>query len=632
MSVRNAGNIIREARLNAGLTQEQLSEGVCSSLSLSRIESGRSGVSPSTFQALMQHAGVSCEAYPVFANRTDFDCFYSLKQTLFYLNSHQLSLAYGELTNIESMNWADNRFYYQEWLYLYCKLQTYTDSYEHSEIFDIASKAIHISRPNFDYMNIRNLLLSVVEIRLILLLAQEAFYLNEMSLCLSICTQISTYLSHSTLTKFELDQLRSEHAVVYGKYLLATGDFNSALSLVDACRIQATLNLDDSYIHELTFLTALCHYHLGNKDSAAQFVKTTFFSAHSIDSTFATICRNYVKQHLDISLPDIFYTLEDIPLPTFPQKKVMDTSHMGDGTYDFFSPTVLTIGALIRELRLEQHISQKMLCYGLCSKSKLSKIENGSLQPEIILAQNLLQRLGISERVFTFYGNAKDTKLQDLLTRLTKTYNTDKEQLLFYYEEINKCCTTKDTLYLQEAACHLSYCSSSPNEQLNYLLQALSFTVPDFNFSNILNYRLSGNELSILNSICYAEFLTNPNIAIQHWYKILEYATYYPFTVMASRCFYPVSVGMLTARLFSQKRYDEILSLAPNFDMPVIKSSLYFMGHINIHYCQVLGHSNQLALSEKHSYYAYYNAIITNTKSFMRIKQIVFDDFQIKIL
>ena len=56
MGVRNAGKAIREARLKAGLTQEQLSEGVCSVLSLSRIENGSAGVSPVTFQALMAHA------------------------------------------------------------------------------------------------------------------------------------------------------------------------------------------------------------------------------------------------------------------------------------------------------------------------------------------------------------------------------------------------------------------------------------------------------------------------------------------------------------------------------------------------------------------------------------------------
>ena len=70
MSVRNAGKTIREARIKAGLTQEQLSEGVCSVLSLSRIENGSAGVSPVTFQALMAHAGAPCEVYPIFAKQT----------------------------------------------------------------------------------------------------------------------------------------------------------------------------------------------------------------------------------------------------------------------------------------------------------------------------------------------------------------------------------------------------------------------------------------------------------------------------------------------------------------------------------------------------------------------------------
>ena len=113
MSAQNAGLIIREARQKAGLSQEQLSEGVCTPLSLSRIENGSAGVSPSTFQALMAHAGVNCEAFPAFANRADFDCFYSLKRARFFLDSWQLTEAYTELEKIETMNWADNKFHYQ---------------------------------------------------------------------------------------------------------------------------------------------------------------------------------------------------------------------------------------------------------------------------------------------------------------------------------------------------------------------------------------------------------------------------------------------------------------------------------------------------------------------------------------
>lgn len=93
--------VIREARLKAGLSQEKLSEGICSTLSLSRIENGTAEVNPSTFQALMAHAGAPCEAFPIFANHTDFDCFYTLKKARFYLDCWHLNEAYEELTTIE---------------------------------------------------------------------------------------------------------------------------------------------------------------------------------------------------------------------------------------------------------------------------------------------------------------------------------------------------------------------------------------------------------------------------------------------------------------------------------------------------------------------------------------------------
>lgn len=119
MSIRNAGKTIKEARLKASMTQEQLSEGICTVLSLSRIENGSSGVSPITFQALMDRAEAPCELYPIFSNRTDFDCFYTLQRARYFLNSWQLQECYDELASIESKGFADNKLYYQEWLYIY---------------------------------------------------------------------------------------------------------------------------------------------------------------------------------------------------------------------------------------------------------------------------------------------------------------------------------------------------------------------------------------------------------------------------------------------------------------------------------------------------------------------------------
>lgn len=609
MSVQNAGTTIREARLHAGLSQEKLSEGVCSVLSLSRIENGSAGVSPSTFQALMAHAGVGCEAFPAFADRRDFDCFYCLKRVRFFLDSWQLTEAYDELEKIEHWNWADNKFYHQEWLLMHCLLQFRSGCGDHNQIFSALSDAIHISRPDFDASDFRSMLLSTNEIELFLLLAQEYLYLNQPDMCLSICTQISVYLNNLELTFVEKDRLEALHALIYAKYLLACSDYPSALTLADEFRHKMAANLDDSLLHELTFLTALGYYYTNQQAEALSLYKTAFISAHSIGSCYATICHHFADTHLDLTLPDDFSMFEEIPLVNFPTKKVTDTI-LGDGTYDLFSPDALSIGGLIQSLRLEQKLSQTTLCQGLCSKSKLSKIENGTLQPDVILAQTLLQRLGISDLPFTFFANAKEAKLQELQTRLVKVRKNELTLRLDYVRQMETLCTQKDTLYLQFILCEKACYESDTNKKIDALHKALSITLSDFDFRYILNYRLSWIELSILNNLCCTYADCNSVQGILYFYKLTEYYTYITMDNLEKKRLLPVTIGMLVRQLYRQKRFSEIEALTSFFTM--LKSSVYFTGNVYSHFCQSLGECGNFVSATKLAYYAYSNFLIND--------------------
>ena len=101
MPIHNANLLVREARLKAGLTQEQLSEGICTPQALSRIENGTENVSHVTFQALMERAGAQYGRFPVFNSRDGFECFYGLKRARLYLDAWQLQAAYAELNKLE---------------------------------------------------------------------------------------------------------------------------------------------------------------------------------------------------------------------------------------------------------------------------------------------------------------------------------------------------------------------------------------------------------------------------------------------------------------------------------------------------------------------------------------------------
>ena len=633
MSIRNAGQAIREARIKAGLSQEKLAEGICSSRSLSRIENGTAGVSPSTFQALMAHAGAACEIYPIFANRTDFDCFYALKHVRFYLDSWQLDLAYEELNKLEQMNWAENKFYYQEWLLLHCRLQFRSGNENHLEICNTLLDTLHISRPAIDLTDFRTLLLSINEVELLIALAQEYYYLQELDTCLSICTQISTYLENAQISYLEKDRLEAEYTIVYTKYLLATGDYETALKLADEKRHQMVLNSDDGPLLELTFLTGLGYYFTNEHDKALTHFKTVFYSAHAIESCFSTICHNYVLKNLDLDILDELNPLPDIPLTFYDTKKAIDTSTLGDGTYDIFSPEVFTIGSLIREFRTEQKLSQLTLCQGLCSKSKLSKIENGTLQPDIFLTEALLQRLGISERIFTFWGDAREARIYELKFKLINKIHLPKDVTISYLKELKDLINKNDILLQQFYLLEIGITKESSSEKLAYLFKALNCTLPEFNINLIHNYRLTWAELTLLNIIAIE--YRNSELSyksITHFDKLLEYHSNVPCDILFKCHIFTISLYQFSRILYLQDHHFSLINLFSTSTYRLLKCPIEFLGAFFFFYCQSLGECSHFENLRQYANYSYYIDLLTEfSPNAFALKKAIKDDFNIDI-
>lgn len=633
MSIRNAGKTIKEARLKAGMTQEQLSEGICTVLSLSRIENGSSGVSPVTFQALMAHAGAPCEVYPIFASRTDFDCFYSLKRARYFLNSWQLQECYDELAAIESKSFADNKLYYQEWLYLYGSLLIRSACHEHSDIYAIFLEAIHTTRPEIDFADFRQLFLSTTEIELLIAIAQEFLYLNDSDTCYIICSQIASYLASAELDYLKKDFLEAEYAISYSKYLLYIKDYEKVLSVADVYRHKMVQDSEDAPLLELTFLTALGYYYTGKKDTAYSYFKNTFYSAHAIESYYATICRNYVIEHNLFVLDNYLSKMEDISRINFPTKKVIDTSNLTDGTYDFFSPDILTIGRLIHDLRKEQCISQTILCQGLCSKSKLSKIENDLLQPDIFLAEALLQRLGISERVLTFWGNERESEIFQLHFKLMHCRLLTNEQKMDYMNRFRNLISEKKPNLLQSYIIDTCSLLNSPTEIIDRLQTGLYYSLPQFDIRLIHNYRLTWSELSLLNNIAYNYRSIDNEKCILYFSKLFDYLYINSLDILLVKNVFTLTYFMYSHSLYVQGRYFEVTRLLNDDSYKILKGNSATFSYFLFYYCQSLAECKQLVTATK---YAHYTCSIQElyelTINSNALKNYLQDDFGICII
>lgn len=633
MGVRNAGDAIREARLKAGLSQEQLSEGICSALSLSRIENNSAGVSPSTFQALMERAGASCEMLPAFASRTDFNCFYWLKMSKAYLDSWQLQFTYDELEKVEACNWADNKYYYQEWLLLHCKLQFKTNCTNHQQLLANLQEAISISRPSYQVTKLEKMLLSITEVELFICLAQEYLYLNLLDECQSICIHLFSHIANAKLTLLERNRLNAELSIVYVKYLLATKQYEKALEIADQNRHQMVLDSVNSLLYELTFLTALGFYYTEQTAKAFSLFKTAFYASHAIGSCYATTIKDYVINILQWSIPNTITSLEHIPYTPFPIKNFSNITRLGNGTYDFFSKDVLYIGSLIRELRLEQNVSQTTLCQGLCSNSKLSKIESLTLQPDIALTEALLQRLGISERIFTFWGNAKENKLNELKFLLVHGKRTQNQNRKTQLDQFAELLDKNDQLYWQYYYFEKAKDELDLTKKVQLYKDALHITLPKFDINHILNYRLSYNELSILNNIARAYVdSSTPYKSLKFFNQIIEYMNHCPCDITMQSSTFSITLFNFIRALNRQGLHQEVVNSKSYANLPFMKYTVHVLGLYHFFHCQSLGECEK---KESVPLYANYSCCIEELIEFHcnanALRKYIYDDFGITV-
>ncbi len=633
MSIQNAGTIIRLARKAAGLTQEQLSEGICSVVLLSQIENGAKGVSSATFEALMSRAGKLIKAIPYFSSRTDFDCFYCLKKAHFYIDSWQLENAYNELNIVESVNWADNKLHYAEWLLLHAKIQFFSGQCDHPSNYQLLLHCLSLTNPTLSTFDLSSCLLSKTEIETLILIAHEALYTNQMELSYDICNQIRKYIEHSDFSHMDKSRLLADTNIIVIKYHLAQHEYETALSLASSSREIATRLHLDMPLLQLTFLYALCLYYLENIKDSIHFMKVVLYSAHAIKSCYATICIQFLQKHLSkLPLEEIF-PLENIPLHQFTEKTPITNKKFSSGTYNIHSHKAVSIGKLIQTLRMEQGISLVTLCQGLCSKAKLSKIENEQQQADILLLEALLQRLGISDRPFTFWGNDDENKFHELKFKSLQTQQLHLKDLKTYISQMKALTNKKDILQTQFILFQESQICTTADEELSMLFDALHCTIPDFHINKIHEYHLSWTELSCLNNIAriYAK-MDNSLESFHYFRQLFDYYESSAHDVLFRSSTYMLTHNMFCRSLYSHKHFQDIVNTFANTHIYWSNFPLDILASFLFYYCQAYGECKELKSAHHYGNYACALEYLTGLDpNAIALKQYLYNDFHITL-
>lgn len=224
------------------------------------------------------------------------------------------------------------------------------------------------------------------------------------------------------------------------------------------------------------------------------------------------------------------------------------------------------IGLFIKKKREEQHIRQEDLCRGICDKSTLSRIERGKQEPSSGILGVLLQRLGINEDQLAVLLGPKDFEISDLQKEIV-ALNSQKEyekaaekirRLEQLVEPTDKI--TQQFILRSKALIHFPEDYPASRE---LLLQALSLTLPDFDFDHISNYLLGIEEIKILNQLAnsYSE-AGDRRFAIHIYRQLFEDSRKHLLNSEAKVSLFTMLSYNYSRLLGLERRYEEEIEIA----------------------------------------------------------------------
>ena len=165
---------------------------------------------------------------------------------------------------------------------------------------------------------------------------------------------------------------------------------------------------------------------------------------------------------------------------------------------------------LVRDTRIEKGISLEELSYGICTRSYLSKIESGKVRMSYCLAEALFYRLGMMVPDGIIAVTKSDRRRYNIKGEISakiSSGNNDIEDLLEEYKNCGKSMHKLEQQYYEGyKAIVIPANKENLQNRLDKLIEALRYTMPDFDLESDLHGRLLTREEIV--------FLTNISITV----------------------------------------------------------------------------------------------------------------------
>jgi len=266
------GDVIRELRKAKKLTQEELAEGICSSVSLSRIENGIQMPSGQTLERLLQRLGTSlyqiCNIYYENDQQQKFD--EKMDEIMELFSVGNFSATHSFISEIEKESLPP--FQKQYVLFLRAALGLYEGG-ELSDILDCLRESLSQTKPAFNYENFTNTLLTPIETNVLNVMSVVYNKMGCLKDAISLNSQLYQVLcrSNSKLKKHSI--LKANVLFNLVEYLEADKRFEEAWQHLLLLEEMSQKEGENILLLETLFIKAKLLYYLRKEEESLQILK-----------------------------------------------------------------------------------------------------------------------------------------------------------------------------------------------------------------------------------------------------------------------------------------------------------------------------------------------------------------------
>ena len=247
MGTNTLGEIISHLRRKAGLTQEALADGICSPVSVSRIENGNQMPSGKVLEKLLERLGTGtyqlCNVY------YENECQASLRRTLAEIeaqvSSGDFAQAREALQQLPAKKMDSANLQRAAMLRAaICMKDGTADENMEAELLD----ALRLTKPNIDLNDCRGGLFSPAEVNLLVMLTEAKYMAGKNLEAIRLGEEVMFALdrSKSRLSEYKVFQINLAHNL--GQYLLKEKRYEEALLYARKAEPKRVFSEDVAYL------------------------------------------------------------------------------------------------------------------------------------------------------------------------------------------------------------------------------------------------------------------------------------------------------------------------------------------------------------------------------------------------